>query len=93
MIPAAEDIVPWWPFIARRFRRINVVNRAALDAALRKAEALDSESLSWRPRTFLDPRDLQSRKPGNPERCEGMLPDGTTPAAGHDEDCDPCTVV
>jgi len=29
---------------------------------------------------------------GNPERCEGSLPDGRA-AATHDEDCDPCTVT
>ena len=31
------------------------------------------------------------RFPGNPERCDGELPDGRD-AADHDEDCNPCTV-
>ncbi|HJL14370.1 MAG TPA: MopE-related protein [Sandaracinaceae bacterium LLY-WYZ-13_1] len=36
--------------------------------------------------------DDAERYPGNAERCGGMLADGT-PAAAHDEDCDPCTVA
>lgn len=36
--------------------------------------------------------DDRLRYPGNPERCDGTLPDGR-PAATHDEDCDPCTVA
>ena len=32
------------------------------------------------------------RFPQNPERCSGLLEDGVTSAADHDEDCDPCTV-
>ena len=49
MIPSAEDVLRWWPAIAARYERLDIVNDAALRRALTRASVLAADDDSLEP--------------------------------------------